>query len=154
MVKQGGKTATETGKRLEEFITHNLKENQYTLVDRTKWKTARYLEQPIYTRQLYLCKSIYGSLIYGDFVIYHPEKHPDCLAIESKWQQVSGSVDEKLPFTVHNIKEKYPIDAIMLIDGGGHKKGAIEYVKNQIGGRLVNVFSMSEFQKWVNKENL
>ncbi len=154
MVEQAGTTANRTGKALEEFITHLLKEKSYTHIDRNKWKTARYLDQPIYTRQLYLCKSIYGTAVYGDFVIFHPEKHPDCLVIESKWQQVAGSVDEKLPFLVKNIKEKFSIKAVIVIDGGGQKKGAIEWVKNQIGGNLLDVFSMSDFQKWVNKGNL
>jgi hypothetical protein len=153
-MEQGGTTATRTGKRLEEFITHSLEETNYTFIERRKWKTARYLDQPIYTRQLYLGKSIYGSDVYGDFVLFHPEKHPDGLVIESKWQQVSGSVDEKLPFLVQNIKEKFPINAIIIIDGGGFKRGAIEWVRSQIGGRLINVFSMSDFQKWVNKGNL
>jgi len=153
-MQQGGKTANKTGKALEEFITHSLKETDYTLVEKKNWKTARYLDQPIYTRQLFICKSIYGTNVYGDFVIFHPQKHPDCLVIEAKWQQVSGSVDEKLPFLVNNIKQKFPIDAIIIIDGGGQKKGAIEWVKTQIGGRLLNVFSMSSFQKWVNNGNL
>ena len=153
-MEQGGTTANKTGKRLEEFITHNLKETDYTFVERKNWKTARYLDQPIYTRQLYLCKSIYGTNVYGDFVIFHPQKHPDCLVIESKWQQVSGSVDEKLPFLVNNIKQKFSLDAVIIIDGGGQKKGAIEWVKKQIGGHLVDVFSMADFQKWVNKGNL
>jgi hypothetical protein len=153
-MEQGGKTANKTGKRLEEFITHNLDEMGYTSVDPKNWKTAIYLDQPIYTRQLYLCKSIYGTNVKGDFVIFHPQKYPNCLVIESKWQQSGGSVDEKYPFLVINIKEKFPFDAIIIIDGGGQKKGAIEWVKNQIGGRLLNVFSMTDFHKWVNKGNL
>lgn len=153
-MEQGGKTANKTGKALEEFITHRLEESGYTFVDKKNWKTARYLDQPIYTRQLYLCQSIYGTPVYGDFVIFHPEKYPHCLILESKWQQVAGSVDEKLPFLVKNIKEKFPADAIVIIDGGGFKKGAIEWVKKEIGGRLLNVFSMVDFQKWVNKGNI
>nr|WP_320160896.1 PD-(D/E)XK nuclease superfamily protein [uncultured Methanoregula sp.] len=153
-MEQGGKIANRTGKSLEEFITHSLNESGYSFVDRKNWKTARYLDQPIYTRQLYLCKSIYGTNVYGDFVIFHPEKYPRCLVIESKWQQVSGSVDEKLPFLVQNIKEKFPTDAIVIIDGGGSKKGAIEWVKSQIGGKLINVFGMMDFQKWKNNGNL
>ena len=153
-MEQGGTKANKTGKRLEEFITHELEESNYTFIDRLKWKTALYLNQPIYTRQLFLCKSIYETAIYGDFTIFHPEKYPNCLVIESKWQQSAGSVDEKLPFLVSNIKNRFPFDAIVVIDGGGFKKGAINWVKNQIGGHLLNVFSMADFHKWVNKGNL
>ena len=55
---------------------------------------------------------------------------------------------------VTNIKEKFPIDAIVVIDGGGFKRGAIKWVKSQIGSRLLDVFSMSDFHKWVNEGNL
>jgi hypothetical protein len=124
-MEQGGVTANKTGKRLEDFIIYQLVESGYTNIERRKWKTAKYLDQPIYTRQLFLCKSIYETDIYGDFVIFHPEKYPNCLVIESKWQQSPGSVDEKLPFLVKNIKERFPIDSVVVIDGGGFKKGAI-----------------------------
>ena len=153
-MEQGGVTANKTGKRLEEFIIYQLVESGYTNIERRKWKTAKYLDQPIFTRQLFLCKSIYETDIYGDFVIFHPGKHPNCLVIESKWQQSPGSVDEKLPFLVQNIKERFPIDSVVVIDGGGFKKGAIKWVKSQIGGRLLDVFSMSDFHKWVNEGNL
>jgi hypothetical protein len=153
-MEQGGSRANRTGKRLEEFITHELEESGYTYIDRMKWKIALYLDQPIYTRQLFLCKSIYDTAVYGDFTLFHPKKYPDCLVIESKWQESSGSVDEKLPFLVSNIKERFPINAIVVIDGGGFKKGAIKWVQSQIDGKLLNVFSMSDFHKWVNKGNL
>lgn len=153
-MEQGGARANKTGKSLEEFITHELEESDYLRIERIKWKTSLYLDQPVYTRQLYLCKSIYDTAVFGDFVIFHPEKYPECLVIESKWQQSAGSVDEKYPFLVKNIKTKYPYDAIVVIDGGGQKSGAIKWMKDQIGGRLKNVFSMAEFHKWVNTGNL
>ncbi|MBA7510848.1 hypothetical protein ES705_02837 [subsurface metagenome] len=46
---------------------------------------------------------------------------------------------------------EYPHKTILLLDGGGYKQGAEEWIKNQIGNNLLNVFNMAEFQKWTNK---
>ncbi|HML74908.1 MAG TPA: hypothetical protein PKB02_10480 [Anaerohalosphaeraceae bacterium] len=150
-MKQGTK-ANKTGRKLEQFITHTLEDLGYKHVDKKDFEKSRILGQPIYTRQLYICKSIYNTEIHCDFIIYHPDKHPDCLAIESKWQQSSGSVDEKFPYLVHNIKEMYPCKAIIIIDGGGYKPAAEIWLRKQIDQKLLKVFSMAEFQKWSNSD--
>jgi hypothetical protein len=153
-MEQAGTKANYTGKILEDFIEGRLKERGYTYIDHKKFLPALYLGQAIYTRQLVIGKSIYGTDLKSDFVLFHPEKHPDCLAIEAKWQQSSGSVDEKYPFLVVNIQTKYPYKAIILLDGGGYKPQAKVWLKTQIGNNLLAVFSMSEFSKWANQKNL
>lgn len=150
----GGAIANLTGNRLERFVLNSLNEFGYTLIDRVQFKPAPYLEQPIYSRQYYLGKNIYGTNIYCDFILYHPQKFPDCLVIETKWQQTGGSVDEKFPFLVANIQTKYPYKTILLLDGGGYKPGAAEWLRSQVGNNLLAVFSMAEFQTWVNRRNL
>lgn len=150
-MEQGGTKANKTGSKLELYIENHLKDNRYTFTSSRNFKTALYLQQPIYAKQMYLCKGIYETRIYGDFVIFHPEKHPNCLIIESKWQQTGGTADEKLPYTIMNIKEKYPYPTILVIDGGGYRKGALDWVRKQIGGKLNDVFNMSDFQKWANQ---
>ena len=106
-MKQGTR-ANFTGNQLEKVIDGNLQSKGYQFVGIKDFDKARYLEQPFYTRQYPLCKSIYSTQIKCDFLLYHPEKYPECLVIESKWQQSGGSVDEKYPFLVLNIKEQYP----------------------------------------------
>lgn len=55
------------------------------------------------------------------------------IRIEVKNQQQSGSVDEKLPNLFLNTIFSYPEDEIILIlDGNGWKKGAIEWIKNAV----------------------
>lgn len=52
------------------------------------------------------------------------------IRIECKWQQVAGSVDEKLPYLYLNSIEAMPEREIMiLIDGAGWKEGAINWLK-------------------------
>ncbi len=83
-----------------------------------------------------------------DFILYHPTQYPSCFIIEAKWQQSGGSVDEKFPYLVLNIREKYPCATIVVIEGGGYRKEALAWLRNQEDKKLVHVFNMSEFFKW------
>lgn len=152
--QQGGTIANQTGQNLEAFIENALKYHGYQFVDKDKFKPSIYLEQPIYTKQAFICKSIYDTNVYCDFLIYHPEKFPDCLIIESKWQQIGGSVDEKYPYLIINIQTRYPHRTVLVLDGGGYKKGAEEWIRSEVGNNLIAVYSMAEFQTWVNKGGL
>lgn len=115
-----------SGRSLEEFIENLLLRNGYTFVSKSKFLAACSLNQSFFTKQFDLCKSIYGGKNFCDFVVYSPNKHPDFLVIESKWQQTAGSVDEKFPYLVENIKKQYPFKTIIIIDGGGYKVKALE----------------------------
>lgn len=154
MAKTGGTQANFTGKNLEQFIETNIQTAGYEFVHKKKFEPAVYFEQPIYSKQVYIGKSIYGTSIYCDFILYHPEKHPDKLIIEAKWQQSGGSVDEKYPYLIINIQTKYPHKTLLVLDGGGYKQGAEEWIKSQVGNNLLNVQSMSEFQIWANKGHI
>jgi len=82
------------------------------------------------------------------------------IRIECKWQQTSGSVDEKLPYLYLNSIEKMPENEIVvIIDGDGWKPGAIRWLKEAIrqkkydtaGDKIIKVFSIKEFITWANK---
>lgn len=153
--KSSGTRANETGNSLQTFVLHKLKEKGYQQVDKKHFKALRYMEQSIFTPQFPLCKGIYDNDVKCDFILYHPTKQKDCLVIECKWQEKSGSVDEKFPYLVQNIKEKFPHATIIILDGGGYKKEAEAWLKKQVDGKkLVHVFTMSEFQKWSNGNEL
>lgn len=83
------------------------------------------------------------------------------MRIECKWQQTGGSVDEKLPYAYLNAIEAMPEKEIMiLIDGGGWKKGGIEWLKAAVKQKLytseknrdkkIMIFSLVEFFAWAN----
>ncbi len=154
MKKQGGFTANLTGNRLENFVEYILVEKGYKFIDKKKFKSEIHLEKPIYSKQYSLGKTIYETPCNCDFILYHPDKQKECLIIECKWQQVGGSVDEKYPYLIANIQDKYPHKTILLLDGGGYKKGAEEWIRQQVSDNLINVFNMSEFQKWTNDDSL
>src|SRR3989339_320735 len=61
------------------------------------------------------------------------EKYNLRIRIECKWQQVAGSVDEKLPYLYLNTIEAMPESSIMiLIDGSGWKSGSIKWLKEAV----------------------
>ena len=152
---QGGAQANYTGTVLERFILSRLVDEGYTFVPRNRFVPALILGQPIFTRKFHVGKSIYGTTQYCDFIVYHPERWPDNLIIEAKWQQSGGSVDEKYPYLVLNIQLQYQCPTILVLDGGGYKQGAERWIRSQVGsGNFKDVFNMPQFATWVNNGNL
>ncbi|MGB9179624.1 MAG: PD-(D/E)XK nuclease superfamily protein [Pyrinomonadaceae bacterium] len=151
---QGGR-AVKTGNALERVVLHALNDNHYTFFPPKQFLPACCLPQPLYTKQIYAMEGIYGYMLRHDFMLYHPEKWPNKLIIECKWQQGRGSVDEKYPYNVLNIQEKYSCPAVILLDGAGFRSGAGAWLRSKVDGvKLLHVFSMMEFQTWVNNDNL
>ena len=83
------------------------------------------------------------------------------IRIECKWQQSNGSVDEKLPYLYLNCIETMPENHIIIvIDGNGWKKGAVEWLKTAVAtkkyttpqnaGKLIQVLNLQEFMTWAN----
>ncbi len=154
-IVQGGTQANYTGSILEKDILSRLNERGYTFILPKRFISARFLEQPIYSRRFHIGQSIYDTPQYCEFILYHPQKWPDNLVIEVKWQQVGGSVDEKYPYLVLNIQMKYEIPTILILDGAGYKKGAEKWIRSQSGhGNFLSVFNLQQFHAWVNNGNL
>lgn len=146
-----GSRANKTGGKLENTIESTL--TNYTKINKKQFLTVCLKAKiPIYSRQMYIGDSIYNTKLYCDFILYHPKKYPQCLVIESKWQQTSGSVDEKYPYLVANII-KLSYNTLIVIDGGGYKKGAEEWLHKQQNDKL-QVMNITEFLKWTNNDNI
>lgn len=149
-----GSKANLTGQTLEEFVEFILVKNSYNKISASEYIDKKYTyNHPIYSKQVNLINTIYESNWRMDFVISNPAKKIN-LGIECKWQQSAGSVDEKFPYLVLNIKEKSPIPCIIIVDGGGYKPQAYNWLKKQVGGKLLDVLNMSEFTKFVNNNNI
>jgi len=84
------------------------------------------------------------------------------IRIECKWQQSNGSVDEKLPYLYLNCIETMPESHIIIvIDGEGWKKGAVEWLKTAVAkkkymtvknaDKMIQVFNLQEFITWANR---
>ena len=126
----------------------------YEYVDKRQFLRNKDLGLPVFTEQYPVGNGIYGKPMKCDFMLYHPERWPDCLVIESKWQQSGGSVDQKFPFLVLCI-EASGYQSIIVLDGGGYSEGAEAWLRNQAGSKcLKHVFSMSEIQRFANEGRL
>jgi hypothetical protein len=105
----------------------------------------------LFVAQYPIGPSIYSLPLNADFWVRGAPHFPDGLAIEVKWQQSTGSVDEKFPYLVYNIKECYPCPALVIADGGGQRPGALHWLRDQVGANLMGVFSLAEFMAWANR---
>ena len=98
--------------------------------------------------------SIYKHNARTEFLVIS-KKNNFRIRIECKWQQSSGSVDEKLPYLFLNAKDCMPEkDVMIIIDGKGWKEGAIPWLKESAGNhseKNIMVFSLTEFITWGNK---
>ena len=155
-ITQGGQ-ANKSGKILETTVGGTLAGHGYkNLGDKIKKKQR--LESLLactdcskrYATQVHIGKGIYSTDIFVDFYIIGSVTHPLGLIIECKWQSGSGSVDEKLPYLNANIENCYPAPTIVLIDGGGMKEGAVNWLKTQVdhNHNLLGVFELTSFINW------
>ncbi len=102
-----------------------------------------------FERQVVMGKNIYRENLRVDFVITNLAAFPSGLIVESKWQDRDGSVDEKFPYLVENIQRCYPLPAVVVAHGGGHRPGALAYLEERVDGqRFVALYSLEGFMSW------
>ena len=155
-----GKSANITGNQLEVAVQTVLSNKGFEIVMYREWSK----NPENYGKELLLknvpFKTIYGHGGNTEFLLIS-EKYDLRIRIECKWQQVKGSVDEKLPYLYLNSIEAMPEkDIMILIDGDGFKKGAKTWLRNAVKRKLytdetnkdtnVMVFSLAEFFTWAN----
>lgn len=157
-MSQGGR-ATKSGNVLEKTVEGILQGSGYAQICQDLPKKCRqqwllHSNEPAkrYAKQVYIGHGIYDTEIYVDFYLFGSPTTPDRLIIECKWQQSSGSVDEKLPYLNLNIQNCYPTSAIVLIDGEGMKPGAIDWLTQQVktNPNLLAVHNLTSFIIWAN----
>ena len=145
------KRPEKTGKSFENNIEAQLVNQGYKKVKAKDFnKLSQESSDKIYASQFLLGENIYNGRQIVDFIISRQNAEP--LVIQAKWQQSKGSVDEKFPFLIINLKEKNLFQSLVVIDGGGYRSDAITWMKEQIDDKLIGVFSYSEFMIWSNDE--
>jgi hypothetical protein len=102
--------------------------------------------------QVVVGRTIYGTELRVDFILRNLAAFPSGLIVESKWQDVGGSVDEKFPYLWENIRHQYPMPAIVIVHGGGCRDGAMRWLRARCDEeRLVAVYALEEFISWANR---
>ena len=145
-----GSRANRRGRTLENAINDLLSE-EYVQVAASRFFALRYMRQPIFAEQFQIGQDVYGKNRRVDFILYHPQRLPNCLVIQCKWQASSGSVEEKYPFEVLSIGNN-KFETIIVLDGGGYSEGAESWLKEQAGkDNLLHVLSLGEITKRVSK---
>ena len=102
-----------------------------------------------FDRQVRLGRTIYNSDLHVDFVLRSLPDFPDGLALESKWQDGSGTIDEKFPYVVETLRFGCPIPAIVIVHGGGCKPGAFAWLRQQCGDQPIAALRLEEFVSWL-----
>lgn len=150
-----GNRANRRGRQLERFVAEELDDAGYQLIHPPGLVFAmRYLDQPIYARQVEIGLDLYDKKRRVDFLLFHPTLHENGLVIQCKWQSSSGSVEEKYAFEVLNIQRGH-YETIIILDGGGYSDGAKQWLYNQTGdNNLLHVFNQGEFLRYIARGGL
>jgi hypothetical protein len=151
---------TGSGNTLEKTVIAVLQTKGFQVATYRDWKKA----PEKFGKELLLKHAPYNSIYNHDGrteFLLKSEKYQLEIRIECKWQQVNGSVDEKLPYLYLNAIEKMPEKHIVvIIDGQGWKRGAIEWLKEAAlekkytdstnCNKKIEILSLSEFMTWSN----
>lgn len=159
-IKQGG-LANSSGGTLEQTIIGTLQSKGFKVI-----MYRKYIKEPEKYGKEVLLRNVPYETIYKhagntEFLLLS-QKYGIKVRIECKWQQASGSVDEKFPYVYLNCIEAMPEqDIIIIAEGGGAKPGALEWLRNAAKNKLytnetnrqknVRVMRLVEFLQWANK---
>lgn len=128
-----GSQAVRSGRAAEDTIYCILKERGYDV-----------------HRQSALGKSLKGGQITVDFLVMGHKDFPNGLIIESKWQEVPGSADEKLFALLADIQMRYPHPTVVVVGGGGARQSIVDHLRNHVGYQNLHaVMDFEEFLTWV-----
>jgi hypothetical protein len=157
---QGG-LANSSGRTLETTVIGTLESKGFHTVHYRTWAQNR----AQYGGEL-LLRNVPYTTLYGhpgktEFLI-RSQRYGLEVRIECKWQQSSGSVDEKFPYLYLNCIECMPEEQIIiLVDGGGAKAGSVAWLRNAARtkqytndsnrSKTIAVMNLSEFLIWANR---
>ncbi|MBI2355741.1 MAG: 4-diphosphocytidyl-2C-methyl-D-erythritol kinase [Candidatus Doudnabacteria bacterium] len=153
-------TTTSSGSTLEQTVRGTLESKGFTVVAYRDWakNSKKYGSELLLMHVPY--RTIYEHGGYTEYLL-KSKKYKLSVRIECKWQQRSGSVDEKLAYLYLNALQVPEDDMIIVIDGPGFKKGAIQWLRNAVATRKyieqdspekrILVFNLAEFLTWANK---
>lgn len=82
---------------------------------------------------------LFGGTIRCDF--YCDEK----IVYEVKFQDVSGSVEQKLVHSVEQIKQCHQLPTVLILGGSGYSRGCMAWALQQGGGGLMSVQTVDQF---------
>lgn len=145
--------STHSGKFLEQVLRSELQARGFHF--RTHAEDAENLDmfEPRLVVSNVPYRSLYGCSSRSEFVI---TDGPRKIRVECRWQESSGSVDEKFPYLLRNAIECMPENEVLILHGGdGARSEAIEWLKREaskISAKRIFVVNINEFLRWVRRE--
>ena len=160
MPESRGGSANRQGRVLEQTVIPTFVAHGFEVVPYSRW--SKYPDR--YGHDLLLkhvpYTTIYGHNGFSEFMATS-QRLALAVRIECKWQQSSGSVDEKFPYLYLNCVEALPEnDILVVVGGGGFKAGAVEWFKKAVEERRflppdslknISVLTLDEFLQWANR---
>lgn len=150
---QGGPVPTSGGNNFEEDCVRILEGLGFSRRDGSKWVDGPSL--PGLCRRIVVTQvphpGLYGQDSTSDFLILAEGNPKFRVLCEAKWQQSSGSVDQKFPYMVEDAKLSGEANIMFVIDGRGFRSGAIAWLKRKCAESTVprmKVFDYAEFRAW------
>ena len=97
--------------------------------------------------------SLYGCQSRSEFLIIDGSRQ---IRVECRWQESSGSVDEKYPYLLRNAVECMPENEVLILHGGdGARRDAIDWLTREaikIRSKKIYVVNINGFLQWVRRE--
>jgi hypothetical protein len=164
----GQSAAAANGRNLEAFMAQALTGKNYVRLHPDSKKSLKTIGSgqlcrvtnghPFYATnaQVLDIHSLYGVPWCLDILLWHPDKFPLGLVVEAKWQSVSGSTEDKLPFSVLSLAGirdggKANIVALML-DAAAMRPCVQEWVTAECARRQILLFrSPSAWAHWAHR---
>jgi len=87
-------------------------------------------------------RTLAGTLLVPDYYVWHAAKYPMGCLVECKWQQSSGTVDEKIYYRLHSLLQT-GLPAVLALGGAKFRKALLVYYKrfdNSAEGGNLRVF--------------
>lgn len=101
--------------------------------------------------------TVYNRKATNDYILLIKNRK-NLIRVEIKWQQSSGSVDQKFPYYFLNAQNTpSDEDYVIILDGNGYSKDAKEWLLNKSkdfslhNSKKIKVFDLSQFIEFVNK---
>lgn len=151
-VQEQGQKANTNGQKLENVVEGLAIKLGYEVVHYKEW-----IKNPTLFGENVLIKHFPYVTIYGgdgDMEFYLRSKRLRFEGrIECRFQERSGSVDEKFPYLYQNcISESHPKNTIVIADGDGFRAGAVSWLKriayDAPKDRSILVFNLEKFVRW------
>ena len=154
-----GAQANLNGKIFEDMCIPLLAQHGFAILSYKEYENIPQLPKRYVVQQMPYT-TIYGHKGRTEMVIVD-QTRGRVIRVENKYQQAAGSVDEKYPYMFLNAVYAYEEpEIIFVIDGGGYKPGAKQWLLDRVNenwldyqsmGKSIQVMTISEFINYINR---